>query len=517
MTDMIREPPVGSSDSDSYHDGMPQSVEKIKLLEQERDNLQKNMISLTSRMAQIEFRMSQALTNDCDDKDELLRSLSQFVSSPSAPLDENSNTGEYLSNLSTELRQQLDEVERLAVDRGVDNRVTSETLERQRESLRIISEKLGLKGDEVLTLDSASSAVDDAVKNLLMPQVEKEKLVEQLQTKVQDLERFIEFIQLKQPDDLDLPKVPKENNRSIISKGVTAIIRIGSLLPIPVLRNFGCSGKAEQLDAFSSTSTKSNIDDSSSVCTQPPTRTSNNNKRSEVIKPPEIRDLQHTVNLVKLASQRLRMMDKKRDESTNQQEKLISVVRKQLSFSIAKIVAHQFKLETSYLTSAVALVASPINGCFRGDYDNDKLIEEHAWMVIWTFFELRDGHILIQAPKSAPRHAFGIHDPLLGRNEAERKMLRCIYEIYSSHEKYKSTKMSMFRAFICHGLNNNQLTTWLHSIIYELRREHYYPNAFVVKHGYEQFLSTLLPLDKLSFNLPANLAIRNLDEINHAF
>ena len=47
-----------------------------------------------------------------------------------------------------------------------------------------------------------------------MPQVEKEKLVEQLQTKVQDLERFIEFIQLKQPDDLDLPKVPKEDNRS---------------------------------------------------------------------------------------------------------------------------------------------------------------------------------------------------------------------------------------------------------------------------------------------------------------
>ena len=61
MTDMIREPPVGSSDSDSYHDGMPQSVEKIKLLEQERDNLQKNMISLTSRMAQIEFRMSQVI------------------------------------------------------------------------------------------------------------------------------------------------------------------------------------------------------------------------------------------------------------------------------------------------------------------------------------------------------------------------------------------------------------------------------------------------------------------------
>ena len=70
MTEMalIREPPVGSSDSDSYHDHGGGGGDKIKQLEQERDSLQKNMISLTSRMAQIEFRMSQALTNDCDDK-----------------------------------------------------------------------------------------------------------------------------------------------------------------------------------------------------------------------------------------------------------------------------------------------------------------------------------------------------------------------------------------------------------------------------------------------------------------
>ena len=55
------------------------------------------------------------------------------------------NTGEFLSNLSVELRQQLDEVERLARERGVNNEgVTSETLEAQRESLRVISQKLGL-------------------------------------------------------------------------------------------------------------------------------------------------------------------------------------------------------------------------------------------------------------------------------------------------------------------------------------------------------------------------------------
>ena len=55
-----REPPVGSSDSDSYHDtivlNQPKSDPdqyRVKQLEEERDNLQKNMISLTSRLAQV--------------------------------------------------------------------------------------------------------------------------------------------------------------------------------------------------------------------------------------------------------------------------------------------------------------------------------------------------------------------------------------------------------------------------------------------------------------------------------
>lgn len=58
-----REPPVGSSDSDSYHDtivlNQPKSglsdpdQYRVKQLEEERDNLQKNMISLTSRLAQV--------------------------------------------------------------------------------------------------------------------------------------------------------------------------------------------------------------------------------------------------------------------------------------------------------------------------------------------------------------------------------------------------------------------------------------------------------------------------------
>ena len=57
-----------------------------------------------------------------------------------------------------------------------------------------------------------------------------------------------------------------------------------------MLRNFGCSGKAEQLNNF--TSEKTDIE-TENVVAEPPSRVSEN-RRSEVIKPPEIRDLQHT-------------------------------------------------------------------------------------------------------------------------------------------------------------------------------------------------------------------------------
>lgn len=109
-------------------------------------------------------------------------------------------------------------------------------------------------------------------------------------------------------------------------------------------------------------------------------------------------------------------------------------------------------------------------------------------------------------------------DPLLGKNENERALLRAIHHVRETHEKYKAIPTSMFRAIICHGLNERCLTAWLHAIIHELKGD-YYPNAFLIMNGYEQFLSALLPLEKLSggFQLPANLAIKNLDEMKDAF
>lgn len=67
------------------------------------------------------------MTNPDTDKDSVLRDLAAFVSSstPNAVLSNNNDekTGEFLTGLSTALRDQLDEVERLAADKGAENSV----------------------------------------------------------------------------------------------------------------------------------------------------------------------------------------------------------------------------------------------------------------------------------------------------------------------------------------------------------------------------------------------------------
>jgi len=90
----------------------------------------------------------------------------------------------------------------------------------------------------------------------------------------------------------------------------------------------------------------------------------------------------------------------------------------------------------------------------------------------------------------------------------------------------------MFRAIICHGLNDRCLTAWLYCVFKALNEEYaadsflrfdIYPHSYIKfilrQHGYDQFLSVLLPLEKLQngFELPANLAIKNLDDIKDAY
>lgn len=246
----------------------------------------------------VEFRLSQALNNPEADRDCILKDLSEFVSSSTSSLPTNSanDSGENsLKKLSLALKDQLDEVERLAAGKGLDNHITKDIIQAQQESLRILSQKLGLKG-EIVNTEQAKQAADEAMRNLLMPQMEKEQLVHQLQTKVKDLERFIEFMQQnKDEKDLELPDPAKHKaNSGIITKGVHALIKIGTLLPYLLVKNLTC-GKAKIASKYHDPPETPEEE----ILTSAPKPLD-----PKEIKPKEIEDLNHTVNLVKLAYQR---------------------------------------------------------------------------------------------------------------------------------------------------------------------------------------------------------------------
>ena len=94
-------------------------------------------------------------------------------------------------------------------------------------------------------------------------------------------------------------------------------------------------------------------------------------------------------------------------------------------------------------------------GCFR-DSDSNSHAEEDSWQILLKvkippsnhfltnkFFDVRGGNIMTKAPNSALRHAFGMKDPLLGRNEHERSLLETIHKVKTSHEKVIAPKRSI--------------------------------------------------------------------------
>jgi hypothetical protein len=73
---------------------------------------------------------------------------------------------------------------------------------------------------------------------------------------------------------------------------------------------------------------------------------------------------------VKLAFQRTNLAKKKQTKKENEElltfERLVSVVRKQLSVAISNILSNGFKMKTSFISNTVTL------GCFKDGKNSDK-------------------------------------------------------------------------------------------------------------------------------------------------
>jgi len=216
---------------------------KIERLERDADDLNNSLMSMTSHFAKVQLRLQQVVSAPPDQREDLLMELQQFafraipdvskvppppeVAAPAATattttetsafsasaasaetMEEESSLSSALiaqrkkhSELISQLKGQLEELEGYAYESGEGSMPSNVLLERQRLVMEQLKSRLNLD-DLVDHIESKATGeeelkaeVEEAVGNLVNPLKAKSHLISQLKTQIEDLEMFIEFLQ----------------------------------------------------------------------------------------------------------------------------------------------------------------------------------------------------------------------------------------------------------------------------------------------------------------------------------
>ncbi|ETN63533.1 RUN domain-containing protein 1 [Anopheles darlingi] len=200
--------------------------ERLRSLEDEHEVLSSNLIALTSHFAQVQLRLRQIVEAPPDERDGLLKNLEEFAFLGIPEIQQNpvkQNIPEIVANLDRspetvenlrekqhelieQLKSQLMDLERYAYESGAGILPQSILLEKQKVIIEEIKKKINLNLNELdlpqLTSEDLRQQVDSALDELVNPLKMKEQLVTQLKTQIQDLERFIGFLQTNEKAEI---------------------------------------------------------------------------------------------------------------------------------------------------------------------------------------------------------------------------------------------------------------------------------------------------------------------------
>merc|ERR1719270_2690625 len=220
-----------------------QLEERLKQMEEDQEELNNSLMSLTSHFAKVQLRLQQVVGVAPENREDLLKELEQFafrgipnLSSPRIPeqhqvqpqlqSDCKEAQGDFCETLQAakedkqgsgsdetdallesqrkrqtelihQLKGQLEELESYAYESGEGSMPSNVLLERQRVVMEQLKARLNLNVDNIgkLSEDELKAQVDSAVGQIVNPLKMKSQLVDQLQTQITDLEMFIEFLQ----------------------------------------------------------------------------------------------------------------------------------------------------------------------------------------------------------------------------------------------------------------------------------------------------------------------------------
>lgn len=489
------------------------SLDKLRNLEEEQELLNSSLFALTTHFAQVQFRLRQVVNAPPEAKEELLKSLEEFafrgipdVGLVKERMDEASLAEavrlrrHQQQELIERLKSQLRELEQYAFESGEAGVPQDVLLERQRVILNELKTRMNLELDESsycqLTPADVKHQINMALDQLVSPLKVKEHLVSQLKTQVDDLERFISYLQ----NDTKHSKCSCGCAYHSIKKPFKGETTIGliqktaTLLQMFAVLQMGCG----------------------------PQTTFKKNEMKTTMKVNHWGDLRAKLEMAIVRVKDLVTRDEKindqGDYSSDSEShtvycdvELTTAVRKHLASCIRDLMQHG--TTTGQSSSLV-----PFIGCFPRRLSTSSS-EMHAWEIILEYYELKNGEKYNSTPARKLSQSFNLDVGGASPNSNKLNLLCCISSIVSTHTPYKRSYDSHFKAFICAALNANKLVPWLNLIFScnQLIKTHYQPWSYVARTGFQDSLRSLDTLTGYKFDLPVDLAVRQFQNIKDVF
>ncbi|XP_030028219.2 RUN domain-containing protein 1 [Manduca sexta] len=219
--------PLGAPKETLCDENVPDPVpgDRIHALEEEQELLSSSVFSLTSHLAQVEFRLRQILKAPAEEKDSMLKALEEFTSrgvldSRAAP---QGSSGEVSCSECAELERKIRRqrtrqahfIERLKTQLKELEKFASNPTPHVDGKHRTLIEHLRHEIDQSLeegchqplTAEELRHQINCAVRQYADRQLSKDEIISKLQTHIEDMQKFI---QLMKNEDLNNSKSKPE-------------------------------------------------------------------------------------------------------------------------------------------------------------------------------------------------------------------------------------------------------------------------------------------------------------------
>uniref|UniRef100_A0A669PVR2 RUN domain-containing protein 1 n=1 Tax=Phasianus colchicus TaxID=9054 RepID=A0A669PVR2_PHACC len=506
--------------------GSPRSVPRLRA---ERRRLHGALLALASHFAQVQFRLRQVARAGPAEQQRLLRDLEDFAfRGCPAPLAHGLGDGpvsargavgldkEWLLQLEQEkqeqtevqkekqrelilqLKTQLDDLETFAYQEGsYDSLPQSVVMERQRMIIDELIKKLDMNlSEDIATLspEELRQRVDTAIAQIVNPARVKEQLVEQLKTQIRDLEMFINFIQGHYGEGKQTAKQGAEWFKGMRETGLHLMRRMLAVLQIFAVSQFGCA--TGQIPRSLWQKDQANKDYS-----------------------PLIKKLELSVDRVRQLALKHQQGDHVisssdlQDVSLGGRDELTLAVRKELTIALRDLMAHGLCASSQ----GMSLVLAPI-ACLIPAFTSSPQTM-HPWELFVEYYKTKNGQAFVESPARKLSQSFAL--PVTGgvTITPKQSLLTAIHTVLTEHNPFKRSADSELKALVCMALNEQRLVSWVNLICKSgaLVQSHYHPWSYMVNTGFESALNILSRLSNLKFNLPVDLAVRQLKNIKDAF